>query len=105
MAETFNRWCFKKRGAIIVVALVLPVVSYAAWSTYVMQTPAISNSAMEQLHVGMTSDEVRALLGDPTGIAYTHERNQRWVYCPGTWAIYSIEFDANGRITKDWHDY
>jgi hypothetical protein len=70
-----------------------------------MTAPAISNAAMEQLHVGMTSDEVRALLGKPTGIGNLRDEGERWTYCPGTWSFYVIEFDANGRITKHWHDY
>jgi len=98
-----NRWQLSIGAGIVL--LLAPPATFMAWATYVMTMPAISYSKMERLRSGMTAAEVRDLLGEPDNVLEQSGGREQWRYCPGTWAMYYIELDADGRITKHWHDY
>jgi len=69
-----------------------------------MLAPAISSSSMDELHKGMTEDEVIDLLGEANSV---HEwgDGEEWCYHRNTWAMMFLRFDKQGRLVSWEHDY
>ena len=89
--------------AILVAAgvLVLCGILVFAWGMWQVNRPPFNLTLLERLAPGMTPEEVRAVLGSPTG---THERE--WAYSrPLAWPIVYIYFDDSGRYKSSEYDY
>lgn len=76
-------------------AAALWLLSALILSYLVMERPPFPLARMEQLRVGMTKAEVRALLGDPVNC-----QGNVWKWSIG-WPIVSVEFDERGRF-RSW---
>ena len=99
MSRTGRVWlAFVCLGTLVLVLIALPL--------WVMTAPAIPYSAMDKLHLGMSDGEVEALLGTPDDISVPPKDGRtQWRYERGTWAIYYIKLDADGRLVDHWHDF
>jgi outer membrane protein assembly factor BamE (lipoprotein component of BamABCDE complex) len=59
---------------------------------------------MQQVRVGMTQDEVRALAGRPTTMGPNRSDGQTWIYSianeTGRTAEYDVDFDSSGKVRR-----
>lgn len=69
---------------------------FARWCSF---SPAVPRKKLEQLRVGMTSEEVTALLGTPRYSRLTNEGVRQWQFGAAMKRhVLVIEFNAHGRI-------
>jgi hypothetical protein len=79
--------------------LFLPV-AFMGLAYWTMQMPAVPARKLDQMRVGMTMDEVRGLLGNPS-----RDRGQIWQYTRMTWAILVVQFGPDARVVHFDHDF
>ena len=89
----------------LVAVFSLALAAMLAVCFWVMQAPAVPYALMEKMRVGMNEDEVRQLLGDPRSDYPDPDGSENWVYCRFTWAMYKVDFDANGTVVRLEHDF
>jgi hypothetical protein len=93
----------KKRNnftAILSVVLLLPILGIGLLSLQ-FNRPPFDLVKFQQLHRGMTSQQVRQVLGKPTS---TNETS--WHYSqPMSWSIVHIHFDRNDLLESHDYDY
>lgn len=64
--------------------------------------PPVPLTKLELLDVGMTKDEVEALLGKPASV----EKSGVWCYdSPHSWPLVTVYFDEQGRFVESVYDY
>jgi hypothetical protein len=94
-------------GGVVLLALVVAVVRLP-WLIRKMSPPAVSHERYERIKVGMTPEEVEAILGVPPG-KYETRRHRRITYA-FPWSDYiwrgdegtiAVRFDGSGRV--EWH--
>ena len=57
-------------------------------------------SRLERVHLGMTKEEVRTILGKPPNVYRGKDGTESWVYARMTWSLLDIEFSPEGKLTK-----
>ena len=89
-------------GALTIILIL--VLGYAALMAWVW-SPAISDHALSKFHVGMTKNEVTAVMGKPNGIRLETTGSEIWVYArPLQWANFIVNFNTNGTVAGFEHD-
>ena len=91
----------------IIGALALTLVLGLCWTALIVWvwSPAISDHTLSKFHVGMTKDEVNAIMGKPTGIRTDKSGLEVWVYGrPLQWASFIVYFYSNGTVESFVHD-
>ena len=84
--------------------LLILALGYVALMVWVW-SPAISDHALSKFHVGMTKDEVNAIMGIPSGIRTDKSGLEVWVYGrPLQWASFIVYFYTNGTVESFEHD-
>lgn len=89
-----RRTLFAAITAIVVLSVVL-----SASAIWMMNGHGASLDAFAKLQTGMSKDEVRKLLGNPTD-----EKSDDWTYERFTWCLIQVHFDSN-RATSFVHDH
>jgi outer membrane protein assembly factor BamE (lipoprotein component of BamABCDE complex) len=89
----------EQRQFLSLATIVLPIMAFVGISYWALQMPAVAPEKMAELQVGMTPDQVRKLLGEPT-----RDRGKVWQYSRMTWAILVVRFGPDGRVVHFEHD-
>ena len=78
-------------------ALALCFIAFVAWA---MLAPPVPMSRLEQVHLGMSKEQVRTILGKPPNAYKGDDGSESWVYARMTWSLLDIEFSPEGMLTK-----
>lgn len=75
---------------------------FARWCSF---SPAVRRDKLEQLRVGMTTDEVIAVLGQPRDNRWeANKKNQKWTYgAPMKRHVLILEFGAQDKLLSFAH--
>jgi hypothetical protein len=65
----------------------------------------IPMSQLDQLHQGMSEDEVKTLVGEPKTIHISGDGGKEWSYSRQTWCIVTIRFSSDGKVVNIVHDH
>ncbi len=85
---------------LVVVAAFTPVLWFGC-------AHGVPKSKLSRLHPGMSSDEVRELLGEPSQLESQRwaDGSQRWVYDRHTFCSVSVHLSHEGAVTEIVHDH
>ena len=94
--------------------MMLGVVGLIAIAVFYFRSLPVSSSRLEKLNVGMTTNEVAALLGNPQVIYIDRSRETNkafadfyltWTYeSPFHFFVVDVFFDSQGHYTRHWWD-
>jgi outer membrane protein assembly factor BamE (lipoprotein component of BamABCDE complex) len=86
---------------VVTVALLTGFGMFARWCSL---SPAVSRKKLAQLRVGMTPDEITALLGQPRQTRTSAEGLRQWIYgAPMKRHVLLIEFSTHNQLQSFAH--
>ncbi len=95
-----------KRAASVTLAATavgLLLVGYFLWS---LNRPPFPLERLERLEPGMTSAQVREMLGEPDSVDGVAGETETWAYARTlSWPIVYVYFDSQGLFEKHVYDY
>ncbi len=71
----------------------------------VMEGHAVRPSLLDKLSHGMSTEEVKTILGEPTEMLRDDDGSQEWVYSSYTWCYVTVVFSEDGRFVEYIHDH
>jgi outer membrane protein assembly factor BamE (lipoprotein component of BamABCDE complex) len=74
-------------------------------TVWIMEAPALPQSSMAAIQPGMTSEQVRGLLGTPKAVDSNEDGSETWIYHRHTWAIFFVHFSQEGVVDETIHDF
>lgn len=89
----------------VVTAPVIIALLILAVSTWSVSSPAVPEQKMKQLQIGMRTQQVKKLLGDPMTVKMKSDGTSTWLYgSPLKWYSLSVSFSPDGKVVDFVHD-
>ena len=86
--------------AVVATVVLVPAVLFGLlyWN---FDQPPFDLARLKRLHEGMSREEVRTILGEPSG-----RDDTAWHYSrPFAWPVVHVRFDASGKLVSHDYDY
>jgi len=78
--------------------------AFGAFARWCSLSPAVKQNKLDELRVGMTPEEVTAVLGEPRYTKMSPEGLRQWIYgAPMKRHVLLIEFSSHGRLESFAH--
>lgn len=87
--------------AACIFALIALFACFVACCYYFMESLPVAQWKMDRIHLGMTQESVRAVLGPPKWVYSDAGRDYQWKYGhESQWQMFEVTFDRNGLVSE-----
>ena len=90
---------------LVMASLLLLFAAYMACAFWCMEAHGVPDSKLAKLHSGVSSADVRALLGKPGSIHEHDGGHYSWTCTRMTWGMVTIYFSPRDEVTRVEHDH
>ena len=92
-------------GWLVALAITIALlIGFSLFTRWCSQSPAVRQEKLDQLRVGMTQEEVKAILGSPRKVRTSKEGLRSWLYGPAMKRhVLLLEFNEHGRLESFAH--